>query len=110
MAKAFSEMNEISRALGSLEAKIDAQDQRQTIIMDGIKDVNNSLAVMGSNISAAHRRIDEERRDRTEALDKLSGASFKKSDVVKVVGVVGGASGLTAAACWHGLLSLLGIK
>lgn len=111
------DIDEVSKLLGNLESKIDSQNDRQAVILDNVKDINRSLVTMDSNIQAAHRRIDERkndtenlRKDMNISLKDLEAKALKKSDVIKVIGVIITFSGLSLLAIWNGALSLMHIK
>lgn len=54
----MADIDEISRFIGSVEATLKQQSGTQLIIMSGIKDINDKLAVIENKTDTAHGRID----------------------------------------------------
>jgi hypothetical protein len=51
-------IDEVSKALGSVEATLKAQDRDLAVIKDGIKDITKHLTIMNGSIGKAHARMD----------------------------------------------------
>lgn len=51
-------IDHFSKALGSLEAKLDSHDETHTLILGGIKDIRDQITLMNGSVKASHMRID----------------------------------------------------
>lgn len=50
---------EIYRSLGSLEAKMEANEKANAVIIDGIKEIRNHQIAQNGKLEKAHNRIDD---------------------------------------------------